>query len=165
MGNWTHITACLSVDTYIRSKELEDIVMGKLVSAPRITGSEGDANIFVNSPDGHNNWTSADCKACEYGDTRVHHIRLKDKKHLGFSCDSPEGFECPNGEYQTRIVITIQGDLRDSNKVITTKEFNAFLKYIKETEKWEIRDYSCQIYEDWLDSGARDEELPIPSHE
>ena len=44
-----------------------------LEDAPKITGSEGNAEIFVNVLRGHNIFMSCDCNSCEYKDTIVHH--------------------------------------------------------------------------------------------
>ena len=57
-------------------------------------------------------------------------------------CDAPEDYDC-SADYQTCVVISIQGDLRDRTKEETQKEFNEFMKYI--TTKCYIRDYSVNI--------------------
>lgn len=59
--------------------------------------------------------------------------------------DGPDDFECPDGEYQTCILISIQGDLRDRLPEQTQEEFNTFLKFIE--EKYYVRDYSVNIEE------------------
>jgi len=48
MSYWTHIVAILEVDTYIEDKNIKQIVENKLIKAPKITGSEGCADVFVN---------------------------------------------------------------------------------------------------------------------
>ena len=141
MSCWTHITACLSVETGIIAKkpELKRKVKQYLKNAPKITGSEADADVFVNIQSGHNFYTSRNCERCVYKDT------LRDIKVDGedwTECDAPTGHKC-SAEYQTCIVISIQGDLRDRMKDETQKEFDAFLKYI-EKEYW-VRDYSVNI--------------------
>lgn len=139
MSQWTHITSCMSVDTCIEEPNnvLLDLVHEFLSCAPKITGSERDADVFVNIQSGHNAWTSADCDHCVYGKTIVH------LNEGGFQCDAKEGYECPEGEYQTCIVISIQGDLRDRIKQETQKEFDAFKRYIE--NQYIIRDYSLNI--------------------
>ena len=117
MSRWTHITACLSVDTDIKKlkPQLKTEIKNILKDAPKITGSEADADIFINIPSGYN------CSLHYVNDT-------------GKRC-----FE----EYQTCVVISIQGDLRDRTKRQTKKEFEAFKNYI---EKYMyIRDYSVNI--------------------
>ena len=141
MSRWTHITACLSVDTYMEEprKELRKQVKGYLKGAPKITGSEGNADIFINIISGHNLWTSFDCEHCKYKET-LREIKIDGLDYL--ECDAPEGHDC-SGEYQSRIAISIQGDLRDRTKEETTKEFNEFLHYIE--KEYSIRDYAINI--------------------
>ena len=144
MSFWTHITACLSVDTHLpEGINVRDSALVYLTEAPKITGSEGDAHIFVNLLDGYNSWTSADCERCEYRDTLVNHIRKMDGKNMGFSCDSPQGFECPEGVHQSRVVISVQGDLRDRMPEQTKQEFKAFKRYVE--AEYSIRDFAVSI--------------------
>ena len=139
MSNWTHITACLSVETGIieTRKKLAKIVRDYLKKAPKITGSEKDADFYVNVQNGHNVWIGQDCEHCKYRET----LRpvIIDGKEI---CDAPEDHDC-SADYQTCVVISIQGDLRDRTKEETQKEFNEFIKYI--TTKCYIRDYSVNI--------------------
>jgi len=82
-----------------------------------------------------------DCLACQYKDTR----KLYDD---GFECDAPEGYKCPHGEYQTRVVITVIGDLRDRMRQRTRDEWYAFKKYIEKSinnDGFTIRNCSCNI--------------------
>ncbi len=58
MSYWTHITACIYLETDIESHNIKDIVEKKLQDAPKITGSEGNADVFVTPLSGHNLWTS-----------------------------------------------------------------------------------------------------------
>lgn len=143
MSNWTHIVASIDVDTYIESKNIKEEVEKLLEKAPKITGSEGNADIFVNVLSGHNTFTSCDCMNCEYGKTVIHH------SEGGFSCDADEKYECPKGKYQTRVVITVIGDLRDRMKTKTHKEWNAFNNFIakKVNSKYgfHIRNCACRI--------------------
>jgi len=124
MSWWTHITASLDVDTYIESDNIKEHVEKLLEKAPKITGSEGPADVFVNVLSGHNH-----------------------------SIYDDEGFR----EFQTRVVITIIGDLRDRYKDQTEDEWNKFKAFIGEDENDEsfikdpnglnftIRNYSCNI--------------------
>ena len=141
MSNWTHITACLSVETGIieTRKKLEKIVRDYLKKAPKITGSEKDADFYINVQNGHNVWMGQDCEHCKYRET----LRpvIIDGKEIE-ECDAPEDHDC-SADYQTCVVISIQGDLRDRTKEETQKEFNEFIKYI--TTKCYIRDYSVNI--------------------
>ena len=141
MSQWTHITACLSVETFIEEpkKELLKQVKTYLKNAPKITGSERDANIFINVVSGHNSWTNFDCEHCEYKNT-LRDVIIDGQEYQ--ECDAPEGHDC-SGEYQSHIVISIQGDLRDRAKEDTEKEFQNFIEYIQ--QNYDIRDYSVNI--------------------
>ncbi len=139
MSYWTHIVAIIDVDTIIQDKNIKEIVEEMLIKAPRITGSEGNADVFVNLKNGHNIWTNCDCKSCEFKDTIIHH------KEGGFSCESPENYKCLEGEYQTRIVISVIGDLRDREKETTKEEYEAFLKFLKKDCDFDIRNKTVNI--------------------
>lgn len=138
MSHWTHIVGVMHVETYKEVDNIVAFVEEALKNAPLITGSERDASIFVNREPGHNMSTSFDCGRCRYKDT----IRHYDD---GFECDSPEDYRCPFGQYQTRAVITIQGDLRDRMRDQTRKEWNAFHRYIVKKLNWTIRIATCRI--------------------
>jgi hypothetical protein len=138
MSLWTHIVAVLDVDTYIIGNNICDIVINQLKNAPKITGSEGNADIFVNSLSDYNHHFSSDCEHCKYKDTIIHY------KEGGFSCDAEAEFNCPEGKYQSRITITIVGDLRDREKERTKQEYNEFYKYIKILD-YEIRNKTVNI--------------------
>lgn len=143
MSYWTHITAAIDVDTCIEDDNIGDIVKNLLKHAPLITGSEGPADLFVNVLPGHNTFTSADCHKCPYGKT-VHH------DDLGSTCDGPDDYQCPEGEYQTRVVITVVGDLRDRLKEQTKREWKKFFDYIKNKingSGFVIRSCACHITE------------------
>ena len=123
MSHWTHIVASLYIDTSIEDHEIEKTTEKMLKKAPRITGSEGDADIFVNKLSGHNIWTGFDCTICQYKET----AKITGE---GLVCGCPDDFHCPSGEYQTCVVITIAGDLRDRQKKQTQKEYQRFKKYV-----------------------------------
>lgn len=126
MSMWTHIVAAIDCETYIHSNVIKADVEKLLEDAPTITGSEGSADVFVNVLSGHNIWTNCDCKHCKYQDTIQH-----DKENGGFCCGCPDGYECPEGEYQTRVVITVVGDLRDRMRNTTEAEWQEFKTYIE----------------------------------
>lgn len=141
MSCWTHITACLSVETYMVEKkpELRKRIKQFLKDAPKITGSEGPADIFINIRSGYNFYTNWDCEHCRYKDS-LHDVIKNGKEYQ--ECDAPENHDC-SAEYQTCVVISIQGDLRDRIKDQTQKEFDNFMKYL--TTKFYVRDYSLNI--------------------
>jgi hypothetical protein len=145
MSCWTHIVAVFDVDTYIEDKNIKEIVEGKLANAPKITGSERNADVFVNVKGGHNVWTNCDCKICPHKETLIYEGQTKSGLGSEYSCKPDEGFVCPEGKYQTRVVITIVGDLRDREKETTKEEYKAFLKYLKKNCDFEIRNKSVNI--------------------
>lgn len=142
MSRWTHITGCLYIDTHTEEKDIEMYVKEKIKKAPKITGSEKDVDIFVNSLSGHNTWTNCDCEHCEYGKTIVH------LDEGGFKCDAEEGYECPEGKYQTCVAITLIGDFRDRDGDITRKEVEAFIRYLQGIE-FDIDYCSIVVRDDW----------------
>ena len=125
MSMWTHIVASIDVDTFIESKTIKEDVEKMLVKAPKITGSERPADIFVNVLSGSTISNYVDGK---------------------------------NVEFQTRIVITVIGDLRDRTKDQTEKEWNDFKNFIgiepelydenRDGLNFEIRNCSCRIWGD-----------------
>ena len=142
MSMWTHITACMSVETGIVAKkpELKKQVKEYLDKAPKITGSEGSADVFVNIQGGYSFYTSYDCDRCKYKDSI---IELKDENGDDYMmCSAPDKHDC-SAEYQTRVVISVQGDLRDRVKEETEKEFEEFKKYVEKLGY--IRDYAVNI--------------------
>lgn len=142
MSSWTHITSCLSVETALTQPKsvLKKIIMKELKEAPKITGSEKCADVFVNVKSGSNFWTSSDCNRCPFGET------AEWSKEKGYECEAPEDYKCPSGEYQSCVVISVQGDLRDRSPDQTQKEFDEFLTYLK--KRYYIRDYSINIIGD-----------------
>ena len=141
MSCWTHITACLSVETEMLRKKLElKREIQKIIrQGPKITGSERNADIFVNIPSGYNWFISHDCEHCKYKET-LRTITIDGKK--GQECDGPENYDC-SSEYQSDVVISIQGDLRDRQFKDTKEEFENFLKYLQ--ERFHIRNYTYKI--------------------
>lgn len=141
MSCWTHITACLSVETEMLRKkpELKREIQKIIRQGPKITGSERNADIFVNIPSGYNWFISHDCEHCKYKET-LRTITIDGKK--GQECDGPENYDC-SSEYQSDVVISIQGDLRDREFKDTKEEFENFLKYLQ--ERFHIRNYTYKI--------------------
>lgn len=135
MSMWTHITSCLSVDTCITNESNKNVIASVtdyLAKAPKITGSESNAEVFVNIKQGHNHWEKIDCEFCEH-------------KKDDFKCGLPQGERCKVLEYQSCVVITVQGDLRDRDKQTTSQEFKDFFKYIE--KEYIVRDFSINIEE------------------
>ena len=138
MSYWTHIVGVLYVDTYTETDDLVGYIEDKLKDAPAITGSERNASIYINVPPGHNVSTSFDCARCEYGSTLRHYPD-------GFECYAPEHYDCPTGEYMTRAIITVQGDLRDRMFDQTHDEWLAFRRYLENDCDFRIRQVTSDI--------------------
>lgn len=109
MSRWTHIIGAIHIDTLEEKKDIKRYIETKITKAPKITGSEGNASIFVNLEEGYN-------------------ISSWDNEY-----------------YQSRAIITIQGDLRDKDGTTTKKETQKFIKYILKKLDWEIRVLSITI--------------------
>lgn len=137
MSHWCSITACIYVNTDIEDKNIKTIVEEKLKLAPKITGSEGNADVFVNTLSGYNVWISADCDNCPYKDTIIRHGGA-------FSCEPDEGYECKEVEYQTNICISIVGSLRDKWAEETESEYKEFLDWVSKNIG-DIKQESCKI--------------------
>ena len=141
MSCWTHITACLSVETNIIAKksDLRKQVKAFFFFFFKITGSERNADVFVNVQSGFNWFVSHDCEHCKYKKT-LRTITIDGEE--GQECDAPNNYDC-SGEYQSCVVISIQGDLRDREFNRTKEEFEKFLEYVK--DKFQVRDYTYNI--------------------
>jgi len=131
MSLWTHIVGVMHVDTYEHVDDIKLYVEEALKGAPSITGSEKDAAVFVNPEPGCNIWVSCDCGRCDHNDD--------------FECNAPEGYRCKSGEYQSRAVITVQGDLRDRSRRQTEREWDAFHRYVTKTLGWNVRIATCRV--------------------
>ncbi len=140
MSQWTSIIAAIYIDTFreMNKYDLKNYCYDILNSAPKITGSECNAQIFVNVLDGYNSYVGRDCKKCAYKDTIIH------LEEGGFTCEADEDYLCQEGEYQTRVVITIIGNLRDRCIERTKKEYNKFFKYV-ENKFGDIRNSTLSI--------------------
>ena len=101
--------------TKLRIKEI-------LKKAPKITGSEGNANIFINiEPEGNTFHSPCDeyCTGCPFYDFEE-----------GNMCKRGWDFECPKCSFVSRYTITIQGDLRDTTFDKTYKEISEFFNFL-----------------------------------
>lgn len=145
MSRWTHISASILCNITNKQENKNDFklrIEKMLGKAPKITGSEGNADVFVNILSGYNLYDSCDCDHCVYGDT-VKHV-----KGNTYKCDASFDYKCPTAEYQDEISISIAGDLRDRIKEDTEKEFKKFAKYVRKHIAYEIRAQSCTITEE-----------------
>lgn len=137
MSRWAHITACISFETemVMKKPELKKYIQTRLNEGPKITGSEHNADIFVNIQGGYNWYVSRDCEHCKYRDEL---INVDDTE----ICHHANNRNCAR-DYQTCVIISIQGDLRDRTDEETKAEFEKFKSYL-ETFGY-IRDYAVNI--------------------
>lgn len=140
MSSWTHIVAAIDVDTFIDSHTIQQDVEKLLAAAPKITGSEGDADVFVNVLSGYNHHIYRDCERCDFYEGESSDGKLY--------CRKGDGDSCLDSKFQTRVVITVIGDLRDRDREETKQEWLAFKTYIyksvNDTGFW-VRNCSCNI--------------------
>ena len=139
MSYWTHIVGIIHADTYLKEPNITEVVQNALKDAPQITGSERHASVFVNPEAGYNCWLCYDCFRCNY-----YCGKCNDSKG-GFWCNAPDEYTCPTAKYQTRVIISVQGDLRDRMRAQTRKEWNAFHKFIAKNLGYKIRIATCKI--------------------
>lgn len=125
MSWWTYIIGSIDVDTLEERHDIKDYVEELLKHAPPITGSEGNADVFVNVRSGHSVTIFPDCLLCPF-------FGGYDKEDNEI-CRKPKYSRClePETEYQSRIVITVVGDLRDRYMPQTQAEWKAFRKYVE----------------------------------
>ena len=110
MSKWTKIVSTIHADTYIKLPDIESYARVGLENAPLITGSERNADVFVNAKSGTNHFDG-------------------------------------ERDWQTQVVITICGSLRDRGAERVEKEFNNFLEYIEKVCGWDILHMSYNVEE------------------
>ena len=54
MSMWTHVTGCIYLDTMVTKRNIKKYVENILKNAPLITGSEQNADVFINPLNGYN---------------------------------------------------------------------------------------------------------------
>ena len=142
MSWWTYIVATIDVDTWQERHDIKEYVENLLKDAPPITGSEGNADVFVNVRGGHSVTVFPDCKLCPF----FGGYDSEDE----WICRKPTPIKCPEPEteYQSRVVITVAGDLRDRYMPQTKAEWRAFKKYVEDViglGKGSIMHSTCRI--------------------
>ena len=68
----------------------------------------------------------------------------------GIICDAPEGYKCKMGDFQTEVILTINGELADRTRKETRSEYKKLINYLKRTRNgcgFEIIHKSCHIME------------------
>ena len=113
MSFWTYIHGSILVDVPGRSQpEIQYIISSILEHLPRVTGSEGDMEVYLQRRDGHNCSSSCD----EYGN-RTNNL----KDWYGYK--SRDGVLSTQSEY----IITVRAGLRDRVFKQTRTEFMKWL--------------------------------------
>lgn len=118
MSAWTHIIGSLYVETYTERKNIKKYVEKILQDAPKVTGSEEDMAIFVNALPGYN---------------------ISSWKRNRKDTDWEK--------YQTRVCISLVGDLRDRQLPETDEEFKNFMEFIQ--QKFQVFYSSVSIYDEY----------------
>lgn len=130
MSVWTHIQGVFHIDLlngYEDKVMLEMTTRILLEKAPRITGSEGGMDIYINAENGYNS-TETISHLDKCGEV---HYRTINK--------------------QSGVIVTIIGDLRDRKAQEINEKYQIFEAYIKSLNVL-IRDYIVQIYDELGDS-------------
>lgn len=136
----TTISATIFLETYKRAENLKEYVSNILENAPKITGEKGDAITFINMMPGTNAHIFQDCETCPYKATRL----INSEGDI--QCEAPAGFDCPEANFQTRIVITIIGELKNRDVAQTRSEWFAYKEYIREKfGQFNIKNASCKV--------------------
>lgn len=114
MSWWTHIKGVVEVEVPGRTQaEIRYVLESVLDHLPRVTGSEGDMNVYISQRAGYNRSSSLD----EFG---LKTNNLKDDY----------GFKTRNRgwlETQSMYMLTVDGDLRDREFEETKREFMKWL--------------------------------------
>lgn len=108
MSCWTYVEGVIDVDTLGRSDAEAMYIAQTVVNhLPRITGSEGSAKFYFSRPDGY-------CASSNVDDFGKHSNLYNDKYFRIFT-------------FQERVLITVQGNLRDRLFKQTLKETTKML--------------------------------------
>lgn len=121
MSRWTHLAGALIVETFeeIPVESANAYFTNKLEKAPKITGSERDADLFLNVVPGYNSctWNEDGAKVT----------------------------------FQSKIIITLAGSLRDKDQGKTLEELTEFANYIANDLGWMIEENAFTIDDEGLE--------------
>ena len=140
MSYWTYIRAIVDITIFNPIQCDMDFINEMMELAPKITGSEGNAQVTVIRK--NQSHTESSCEFCPFRKS----IRWQDASH--FSCLPVEGYQCKFTEYYDSYSIIIIGNLRDKFKEETKKEFNEFKHWISTSSQglnWGINKVLCDI--------------------
>lgn len=119
MSYWVHFSAVIRL--YTGTKTIEEI-KNKFDKAPKIIGTEGNATLYFNKPEGYNLYLERDCWHCPK--EKILYKRKLSSSTCEF-CDETKP-RC----YQTETIITIVGDLRSSIEQQARQEYDNLLNFI-----------------------------------
>lgn len=124
MSKWTYVCGAIWVDTYdsCAIEKIEEF----LVNAPKITGSEKDVEIFLNQTEDCNVYLDSDCGNCKFNDV------VRQREVTTFTCKAEEDYKCPSAEFNTMVVMTLFGALRDRTYNKTKEEYDTFISELRE---------------------------------
>lgn len=145
MSYWTYLTAAIDITIYDVYQQDLEFVKEMLQLAPKITGSEHDADVVAVPLSAYN--PSETCELCPFRNNRRY---TKGSRRDIFYCDHPPEYNCWERKYkrQAHYVIVVAGSFRDRFKEQTLKEFNAFKRWITCREnglRWDINTVACSI--------------------
>lgn len=122
----THkIIVNIYTESYDKTMDV-DIITDKIKKeAPKITGSNGNANIFVNSFNCCNLFPHQHCLKCPHIDKVVNVV------HGEIVCNHPRDFVCPEIEHKT-VRVSILVHLQGRTIQQTRQEYLKFIKWVKD---------------------------------
>lgn len=128
MSTWTQVYGVLRIDLgVLEEPNAVELFKEHMRKAPKLTGSEHDAGYLVLenlSGYGPQLYANKDCDNCLYRNTRKYYKK-------GYTCKKPENYQCKSAEFYTKVILVIDGHLRDKTAEATKKEFKALLTYIR----------------------------------
>lgn len=114
MSSWTYITGTIVVSPMGRTQHEKTYILNTVLDhLPRVTGSEGDMDIYINQKNG----TNSSCSADEFGYCTNNLVDSYGNK------SQRNGWLRTQDEY----ILTIDASLRDREFSETLKEFNNWL--------------------------------------
>ena len=113
MSQWSYVRGTITVEPMGRTQPEKRYILDTVLDhLPRVTGSEGDMNVYVIQKAGHNSSSSCD----EFG-MNTNNLVTK------YGTKSPRGWL----ETQTHYILAVDGSLRDRTFAETKKEFLKWL--------------------------------------
>ena len=113
MSQWSYVRGTITVEPMGRTQPEKRYILDTVLDhLPRVTGSEGDMDVYVIQKAGHNSSSSCD----EFGDNTNNLVTM-------YGTKSPRGWL----NTQTQYILAVDGSLRDRTFAETKKEFLKWL--------------------------------------